>query len=207
MNPYHKIQSVYKRDANGSLLVGEFSTMEFEYLSRNVWEFTEKVDGMNIRVMFDGNSVSFGGRTEAAMLPSQLMSNLSSTFIPKVELFLSTFQQKEVCFYGEGYGNKIQSVGKMYSPIQEFVLFDVKVGNIWLSRSDVNSIAKKFNIMSVPVIGFGTLYDMTEMVKSGIVSKWGDFPAEGIVARPAIELKDRFGSRVITKLKTRDFMK
>jgi len=41
--------------------------------------------------------------------------------------------------------------------------------------------------------------------RAGLVSKWGDFEAEGIVARPAVELKTRAGERIITKLKTRDF--
>jgi len=38
-----------------------------------------------------------------------------------------------------------------------------------------------------------------------IESVWGDFQAEGIVARPGVELFDRAGRRIITKLKCRDF--
>jgi len=33
----------------------------------------------------------------------------------------------------------------------------------------------------------------------------GDFEAEGIVARPAVELKNRTCSRIITKIKCKDF--
>ena len=46
---------------------------------------------------------------------------------------------------------------------------------------------------------------MVENVKKGFISKWGDFQAEGIVARPQVELKARNGKRVITKIKNKDF--
>jgi hypothetical protein len=72
-------------------------------------------------------------------------------------------------------------------------------------RSDVEDVAKSLGIVVVPIIGVGTLSDMIEKVKAGITSTWGDFMAEGIVARPFIELKTRNGSRIITKLKHKDF--
>ena len=46
---------------------------------------------------------------------------------------------------------------------------------------------------------------MINLVRSGFNSKWGEFKAEGIVARPETELKRRNGQRIITKLKYKDF--
>lgn len=43
------------------------------------------------------------------------------------------------------------------------------------------------------------------MTRKGIKSQWGDFIAEGIVARPATELLTRNGERIITKIKHKDF--
>lgn len=43
------------------------------------------------------------------------------------------------------------------------------------------------------------------MVRKGFKSAWGDFTAEGLVGRPLVELKGRDGSRIITKLKYKDF--
>ena len=60
--------------------------------------------------------------------------------------------------------------------------------------------------ISVPIIGRGMLHDMIDRVRCGFTSTWGDFPAEGIVARPAVELKARNGARIITKIKTKDFV-
>ena len=111
------------------------------------------------------------------------------------------------CLYGEGYGPKIQKGGGNYRKDQSFVLFDVKIGNWWLQRKDVESIAGELGIDIVPIIGDGSLKDMVEMMMTGFNSTWGDFKAEGIVARPMIELKARSGQRIITKIKYNDFKK
>jgi hypothetical protein len=46
---------------------------------------------------------------------------------------------------------------------------------------------------------------MVKICNKGFESQWGDFIAEGIVARPQVELRDRAGHRIITKLKHKDF--
>lgn len=63
---YTKIPNIFKREMYGKnkLIEGEYSTPELEYLSDALWEFTEKVDGTNIRIVWDGYRVSFAGRTD-----------------------------------------------------------------------------------------------------------------------------------------------
>lgn len=85
MKEYHKIQTVYKRNPETkfkTLLEGDFSLPEFEYLRDNAWVFTEKVDGTNIRVMFDGKNITFGGKTDGAQIPSFLITALNNRFMP-----------------------------------------------------------------------------------------------------------------------------
>lgn len=206
MREYHKIQTVFKRDplTKFKTLLPEFSLPEFEFLKDNTWIWTEKVDGTNIRVMFDGEKIAFGGKTDRAQIPAKLVGWLEEKFLPQVERMKEVFPP-EVCFYGEGYGAKIQKGGGNYSLEQKFVLFDVLVGDIWLERGSVEGIAKDLEIEVVPDIGTGTIREMVDMVEAGFKSQWGDFPAEGIVARPLVELRDRRGGRIITKLKTKDF--
>lgn len=210
MRQYHKIQTVYKRDPETkfrTLLEGDYSLEEFGYLKDNLWTFTEKVDGTNIRVMYDGNKISFGGKTDKAQIPTFLMDKLQSRFSTKVSKFAEKFGAEpiEVCLYGEGYGAKIQKGGGNYRQDQDFVLFDVKIGHWWLKREDVEDIAKFFEIDAVPIIGEGTLSDMVEVTQKGFNSIWGDFIAEGIIARPKVELIGRNGNRIITKIKHKDF--
>ena len=207
MSEYHKIQSIFKRDMSSkrkTLIEGEWTLPEFEYLAGNTWVFTEKVDGTNIRVILENGVVTFGGRTEAAQIPAQLVTRLNERFLPMTAQLTEMFENG-VVLYGEGYGAKIQKGGCNYRQDQDFVLFDVKCGEWWLQRPDVEAIAEKLGLEIVPVIGEGTLFDAVEAAKVGICSTWGNFQAEGIVARPKTELKTRSGHRIIAKIKCRDF--
>lgn len=207
MREYLKIQTVFLRNPDTNfktLLEGEFTLPEFKYLAMNEWVFTEKVDGTNIRVMFDGQRITFGGRTDNAQIPALLITRLQDVFIPQLETFKIKFADG-VCLYGEGYGAKIQKGGGSYRQDQGFTLFDVRIGDLWLERSSVEEIATTLKCDFVPIIGTGTLYEMVEKVKHGFNSFWGNFEAEGIVARPSVELQCRNGDRIITKLKHRDF--
>ena len=51
-----------------------------EYLKNNTWVFTEKVDGTNIRIYWDGHKVTYGGRTERSNIPAHLMNKLIELF-------------------------------------------------------------------------------------------------------------------------------
>ena len=207
MKPYHKIKTVFKRDPSTNfktLLTGEYALPEFEYLENNTWIFTEKVDGTNIRVITHPNGgVEVRGKTDRAQIPAKLLDRLYQLFSPGDKL-AEQFPDG-ACLYGEGYGAKIQKGGGNYSPTQEFVLFDIRVGDWWLERSNVEEVAKALNIDIVPIISVGTLTDMVSIVKGGYASFWGNFEAEGIVARPKVELFNRNNKRIITKLKCKDF--
>lgn len=203
---YQKIKTVFKRDMsnNGKIMEDTFALPEFEYLQYNRWYYTEKVDGTNIRVYWDGN-ITFGGRTDNAQIPTFLLSRLQEMFGDN-EVFRDKFGDNNVCLYGEGYGAKIQKVGGNYiSNGVDFVLFDVRIGDWWLKREDVEDIAQYLGIETVPVIGEGTLWDMVNFVRDGFQSQWGDFEAEGVVAKPCLPLLSRNGQRIITKLKCKDF--
>lgn len=208
VSEYHKIQSIFKRDMTSTrktLLEGQWTLPEFEYLAGNPWVFTEKVNGINIRILFKDGGVTFGGRTEGAHIPAPLVTRLNERFLPLAAKWAEVFAEGAAVLYGEGYGAKIQKGGGNYRQDQDFVLFDVKCGEWWLQRADVEDVAAKLGIDVVPIIGEGTLHDAVAQAKAGIRSTWGDFEAEGIVARPKTELKTRSGNRLIAKIKCRDF--
>jgi ATP-dependent RNA circularization protein (DNA/RNA ligase family) len=220
MKQYHKINTIFKRDManHGKIMEGVYADPEFEYLKDNTWVFTEKVDGTNIRVMYTGAGVSFGGKTDDAQMPVFLLYKLQELFegTVKRQLFKEIFEkpnpdgtvnEPQVCLYGEGYGAKIQKGGGNYiSDGVSFVLFDVKIGDMWLNREDVEDIANKFGLKIVPILGEGTLAQAVEMTKKGFNSQWGEFISEGLVLRPKVELQTRRGHRIITKIKHKDFI-
>jgi hypothetical protein len=199
MTPYPKIESLYVRDPVTFGFTEELRLVEFDYLKHNLWLWTEKVDGTNIRVMWDGEKVRIGGRTDDAQIPTFLYDRL-------IELFPPEKFADPMCLYGEGYGAKIQKGGGNYKVDGvDFVLFDIKVGPWWLRWDDVNDIASKMNVPVVPLHGCGGIDTATQLVREGFESAWGDFRAEGLVLRPAVDLVQRNGKRIIAKIKTKDF--
>lgn len=208
MKEYHKIQTAWHRDPatnHKTLLEGVWSEPEFEYLAGNQWAFTEKVDGTNIRVMIRDGKISFGGKTDNASIPATLVSRLESRFHPQRDRLIEMFPEGG-CLYGEGYGARIQKGGGNYRPDQDFVLFDVLIGRWWLDRIAQMDVCDKLGIDLIPIISVGSLYEMIELARNGFHSRWGNFLAEGIVARPVVELQARNGKRIITKIKHADFM-
>ena len=210
MNTYPKIDTIFMRDTEGTkkLIENSFRDPTIEYLKDNVWEFTEKIDGTNIRIMWDGHKVTFGGRTERAQIPAPLMNKLNEMFGGDVneELFEQTFGEKEVILFGEGYGPGIQK-GGAYRKDVSFILFDVLIGDVWLNRQSVEEIAKTFGIDIVPIMFYGTISEAVSFVKKKPVTAivGGTAPMEGVVGRIPCGLKNRNGQRIIVKIKVCDF--
>lgn len=209
MVEYNKIDTVFERDVNGTkkLIPGQFRSKAVEFLADNKWAFTEKIDGTNIRVHWDGHRVEFGGRTERAQIPAKLVTHLNETFggSTNEELFEQKFGENDVILFGEGYGAGIQK-GGLYRKDVSFILYDVLIGTTYLERENVEDIARTFGIDVVPIVGTGTINDAVNFVMTKPKSTIGTAPMEGVVARPIVEMKDRMGRRIITKIKVCDFM-
>lgn len=210
MRTYEKIETIYARDIEGTkkLMPGVYRNPTVELLKDIHWIWTEKVDGTNIRVFWDGHSVSFGGRTERASIPAPLVNRLNELFggEENAQLFEQQFGDREVILYGEGYGKGIQKAGPFYNPSGvDFILFDLLIGHNYQPRDSVEKCAAAFGLKTVPIVGSGTLEEAVEYVKSHPKSTMGDIDMEGIVCRPAMELRDRGGSRIIVKVKWEDF--
>ena len=212
MKEYTKIETPYKRDEGGSkkLMEGVFRNELVEFLQDCKWIGTEKIDGTNIGVVWDGHSVLFQGRTERAQIPSHLVNRLNELFQTNEaeELFEQMFADKEVILFGEGYGYKIQNGGSYIKDGCDFILFDVYIPStdLWLERDSIENIAKMFGVRCVPVVFEGTIREAVEFVKTKPASTIGTAMMEGIVCKPAVDMIDRMGRRVIVKVKVRDFV-
>lgn len=213
---YPKIPGPFKRAVDGpnrnKLIEGRWTSVELDMLADNDWLWTEKVDGTNIRVHWDGHTVRIGGRTDKAVLHKDLLARLEELF-PE-ELFEQMFEEKSVTLFGEGFGAGIQKIGGNYSQKKDFVLFDVLIGSVWLNREPIENIAHGLGVQVVPLIGqqkfTGQRYNndiwwAIEVVRRGLTSTWGDFAAEGLVGVPVGGFLDRHGKRIMVKIKSCDF--
>lgn len=210
MKEYHKINTLFMRDMEGTkkLIEGQYASPMLEMLKDIPWVFTEKIDGTNIGIIWDGNRVSYRGKTDNANIPVRLLNALDNIFAGEEveQMFEQMFGEKKVILYGEGYGGKVQSGGH-YSKDEKFMLFDVYFveADLWAKREVVEEIAKSLNLDIVPIVLTGTLEEGVKYVKTNPKSNFSEKVTEGVVGRPMVELKDAQGKRVIVKIKCRDF--
>ncbi len=212
---YHKIQTMFKRDKENAMIIGDWTDPVFKYLQNNLWKCTEKINGTNIRIEITPTppsipdlpcKVKFDGRTDNAALSPKLVNWMISHFLyPQMLIDLAEKFPDGATLYGEGCGAGISKGGGNYGPDQTFILFDVRVGAWWLQREAVNNVAETLGLHHVQVVGDFTLHEAIELVKKGFQSEFGDFFAEGLVAEPVVPMFNRKGERIITKIKTRDF--
>jgi ATP-dependent RNA circularization protein (DNA/RNA ligase family) len=207
---YPKIQSVFKRDPDNNyrtFLYDEFADEAFGYLWDTHWIATEKIDGTNMRIHIGTEEgYTIGGRNENSEMHVDLYTHM-------VEIgdraLVDVLDLDGLILYGEGYGPGIQKGGE-YREDKGFILFDVMVTetSMFLERDNVMDIAVKLDLPHVPRLMSGPLSAMVEQFISDMEIPSAIKPngeAEGWVIRPAIELRNRRGDRVITKLKVKDF--
>jgi len=217
---YAKMETVFNRDKETFVVTDELRNPVFGII--NSWQVTEKIDGMNIRVLFSADGkVEFRGRTDAAQLPGDLIKYLYETFTPdKMKVLWNkekdgvvTVDPTDIILYGEGYGAGIQKGGGDYGKAKRFRLFDVLIGGRWwLNWQNTLDVADKLGIQTAPYLGELPLPEIVDRVRTGFTSLVMDEghkerQAEGIVARTIEPLFDMRGNRVIIKLKTKDFVK
>lgn len=200
---YPKIQTLFKRDKNTFAVTDELLYPEFGLIKE--WYVTEKIHGQNIRIHWDGETVTVAARTSLNPkdVPGDLRQYIEERFTP--EKMLGDFSPGTT-FFGEGCGAGINGGGN-YSATKKFVLFDINIANFWLSPDAMQAIARNLSIDYVPVrYDCEDLDDIVDLVRPGFSSILGSHSsAEGIVARTVPDLMTRYGTRLMFKLKTCDF--
>ena len=204
---YHKIETLYERDERTFKLKPELILKNRVYGVVNPWVWTEKIDGTNIRAIWKDGKLSFGGKTDAAQIHADLVKWLYEHTTPAALTTCFPSDVTDVVIYGEGYGPGIQKGGGLYASEKKFIVFDVRVGDWWLSDENMRDVAAKLSLDAVPLVGTMTLAEAAEKVRTGFPSalNGGQACAEGLVGRPVETLFDKKGHRLIVKLKTKDF--
>lgn len=203
------------------------TNMRIEVTKVPIWD--GGIEGSTINgVKFN---VRIAGKTDNAQIPKNLLKHMQEKypdekvlaalglkeFIPidewEMEHNWLTYEQIPDIYtiYGEGYGEGIQSGGWYIKGGNEFIVFDVKVNDIYLKTDARDEIATKLGAPIVPLIGYFTLDEAIDFVRKGFRSVIAENPeekmAEGLVLRTDLGLRNRMGKRLIVKVKYEDFQK
>ena len=214
MKEYQKIDTLYKFDNATKTYTDEFYSPYVEYLRNNKWLSSEKVDGTNVSVQFDGHRVEFHGRTERSDLPKEVLAILTEKFAGSEVEFEQLFCGKQAILFMECYGGKIQ--GGVYGGKERLIGFDIMVNGQYLDKRCIGEIFAKFGVDCVEFKEIENLDEAINEVKSWAentqagISKYcekGTTVKEGLVCVPAVRIHDHQGKRIIVKIKVKDIKK
>lgn len=181
------------------------------YKDRRILEFRrcfalEKVHGTSAHVGWDGEVVRFfaGGEKH-----DRFVKLFGDT--PALADRFRSLTPDAVVVYGEAYGGSQQGMKATYGDDLRFIVFDVLIGESWLSVPDAAQVAASLGLEFVPFTEGPTDLEWIDAqrdapsevaVRRGIAEPR---KREGVVLRPPFEVTLNNGARVIAKHKADEF--
>lgn len=165
----------------------------------------EKIHGTSAHVAWkDGKLRFFSGGEDHLKFTGLFNQHTLSMLFKDIET-------ENTVVYGEAYGGKQQGMKDVYGDRLKFVVFDVKIGDCWLTVPRAEKVAKDLGLEFVWYEKCSTnigILDLARDLPSNQAHRnfmgYGK-KSEGIVIRPLIELTKNNGSRVIAKHKNMEF--
>jgi len=212
---YEKIKSPFIKDENFK------NTSELaQKLPRGNWKKFEKVDGTNIRIIFDNidelgkRHVYVGSKNNILNYDdknSQYYLNCLTNI--NINKLIKYFQDipNIIVIYGEGYGQGIQK-GGIYSLSKDFAVFDIVIGNTYQDYEYINKVCVDNQLYQVPYVEdveeltyFECMDSLKKFQNTLILNGNGGKP-EGLIYKFEPVLFNKYHERLIFKIKFKDFM-
>ena len=205
MKEYHKIETLFRFNQETKRYVGQYYNQNVFLLKDNQWIFTEKIDGTNFRINWDGHKLTYGGRTDNAQFSAYQIEFIKTLVNENIEtLFEQKFQEKNVTVYGELFGFNIQNGGLYVNGKGlAFRVFDIEIEDIFLTFESAEFLAEELGYQFVPFVFKGTIEEAIKYVQDNDKSIFSNAILEGLVGKPVGDFRDRFGKRIIIKIKKR----
>ena len=211
MKEYHKIETLFKfSQKHKKFIYGEFYNKNVELLKDIAWVFTEKIDGTNFRIHWNGHKLKYAGRTDEAEFSKEQIEFIERELVNEEieQLFEQKFSEKIVTVYGELYGNKIQNGGLYTNGTGlAFRVFDIEIGDVFLEFNNMQDLANELGYDSVPLAMVGTIQNAIDYCNRFNKSLFSSAELEGLVGKPVGDFRDRLGKRIVVKIKKRDLLK
>lgn len=166
----------------------------------------EKIHGTSAHISYKDGQIEFfsGGSNHKEFV------KLFDVDFLRTKLVEMSPPDETVYVYGEAYGGKLQGMSAAYGPKLCFVVFDVKVANLWLAVPIAEQWSLQLRLPFVHYVKIPTTLaaideqrdaDSVQSVRNGM----GSHIREGIVLRPVQEYTKNNGERVIAKHKRDEF--
>jgi Rnl2 family RNA ligase len=199
------------------------------------WAVTHKLDGTNMSVTIcrEDGSVKFGRRNGYLSLDTAFYG--SQAVVPPLARWASLLEAVPLTanrvtvfgeLYGGGYphpevapspGSGLVQKGVFYSPQKRFAAFDIRVDNTYMDLPAAIDIFKRYDIPYVVPVLEGSFAAATEWARAhrsdDVDPSWYqvDLPiipgnaGEGWVVRPVRETTNKYGERMMFKIKNPKF--
>lgn len=211
MKEYHKIPDAFIFDYKKKVYnTNVFFDSNISELKDNKWIFTEKINGTNLRIYWDGHKLSYAGRTDDAFFTPEQRLFIENKLMNEM-VFEQMFMEKECIVYGELFGGKISKESKKgydYGSELQFKVFDVEINDIMLTKSNARMLAEKLGFGFVPIIFTdATIREAITYLQNNLKSTITPNSAiEGLVGTPVGDFYTRLGKRIVIKIR-REFLK
>lgn len=161
MHYYPKISCPFLRVNPKDKMVdlNQYSDKYADLLSNVEFSATEKVDGKNTNIIYDGNNVKFEGHTDKTTWTPEEETWIKNKFINDgfIQMCEQQFGEKTVQFCGELIGPKIQSnIYKLDD--YKFIVFDIKINNVFISREFVKEITNTLYMDTIDIYTSTLMY-------------------------------------------------
>ena len=167
---------------------------------------SEKIHGTSAHLTWDGLFVKYfsGGEDHEKFKSLFDDEELRRKFVEKIGV-------ESAVVYGEAYGGKQQGMSATYGPKLKFVVFDVRIGESWLSMPQAEDVAAHLGLEFVyyrkiptdlAAIDAERDSDSVQAVRNGMGL---GHMREGVVLRPLIEVTKNNGKRIVAKHKRDEF--
>lgn len=224
-----------RTDSNSKFVTeGEWSCPEFKLLKDIDWSWTFKCDGTNVSLQWRGDKMvldNIKGHTDKSQFNQRSKDYFEKTFCTSEAetVFEDLYGEQNVNIVLEFCSKDMnQSYGHPDGFCYVLDVQNADTGKFW-DREAVETFAERFSLDYAREMLVGSIDEAVQWVKiatatwnssnykiageatsrKGTVYKvenpYGSYPIEGLVGRPLCELFDANGSRIITKVKCKDF--
>ena len=212
---YPKLKNLHKRDPADNKVIDEFTDEIFspEQLGNAGWTWREKMDGTNLRIIWDGHRAEYRGRTDRAQFSDGQTMFLDEKIKSPAfeELLEQTFASTEAVLFGGLIGNKLQGNPHKIDGY-EIRVYDAFVAGWWLLPASVDELANDLGLGSAEIICVAPIGNMHQVMKNiAAQSEFFEGEAgpfeyiEGIVGTAPGSVLGRNGSILRVKLKLENY--